>query len=538
MRPLFSLRQALTDPQLLGGEHGLGGDSWAAWCAILLASVGEPLNEAEAVAFHELTRRAPPGHPMRQLWAVVGRRGGKTKSLAALVTYLSACCSWPRVSEKLRALVICPDMRQAEDFLHYCSEFIAASPLLAPLIRRQTSDSLELADPAHPSRLGVTITVRAASFRRTRGMTCICVALDESAFFSSDDGSAVPDVEIITAVTPTLLTTKGMLLVASSPFGQRGELWRMHREYFGRDDPAILIAHGTTMELHPSADRAAIEAEIRRDPVRFEAEYLARFRATADNLLSRDAVEWCVDVDVHERVPERASYTAYVDMSGGMSDAMALAISHTPDDRNAVLDCLDVVTPQPGKPLIPAAVVERFATTLARYQVFTVYGDDYGKQWVVEAFNARGISYEPPRRKNAEAKMTASELYLEAVPLINSRSVRLLDHATLIDQLCQLERNIIASGRERVTHPERGHDDAANACCGSLVMALQRGAVLPSHRLQAYTIDAHDPLASAEQNQAMQARAEARAGGYFTGPGRAPVWHDADDGQQAYALNE
>ena len=244
------------------------------------------------------------------------------------MTYFSACCTWPRVSERLRALVIAPDMRQAEDFLHYCAEFVTESPLLAPLIRRQTSDSLELADPAHPSRRGVIITVRAASFRRIRGMTCVCVALDECAFFSSDDGSAVPDVEVITAVKPTLLTTEGMLLVASSPFGQRGELWRMHREFFGGDDPAILIAHGTTLELHPSADRAAIEAEIRSDPVRFEAEYLARFRSTADNLLTREAIELCVDIDVRERAPESASYTAFVDVSGGINDAMALAISH------------------------------------------------------------------------------------------------------------------------------------------------------------------------------------------------------------------
>jgi hypothetical protein len=140
MQPLFSLRDALTDSQLLN----LGDDSWAAWRAILLACVGEPLNELEAVAFHELTRRAPPGHQVKQLWAVAGRRGGKSRALAALVTYLSACCTWSRTSERLRALVIAPDMRQAEDFLHYCSEFVSTAPLLAPLIRRQTSDSLEL----------------------------------------------------------------------------------------------------------------------------------------------------------------------------------------------------------------------------------------------------------------------------------------------------------------------------------------------------------------------------------------------------------
>ena len=249
--------------------------------------------------------------------------------------------------------------------------------------------------------------------------------------------------------------------------------------------------------------------------------------------MTREAIELCVDIDVRERAPENASYTAFVDVSGGINDAFALAIGHCPDDRNTVLDCIDVATPQVGVPLIPAAVMERFARTLARYGCFTVYGDDYGKQWVVEAFNAYGISYEPPRRKDAEAKMSASELYLEAVPLINSRSVRLLDHPGLIDQLCQLERNIVASGRERVTHPDRGHDDIANAACGALVMARQRGVGVPIHRLQSYGIGVHDPLATAEENALAQAIAESRAG-RFTGPGHAPTWHGDQNTSEAY----
>ena len=121
------------------------------------------------------------------------------------------------------------------------------------------------------------------------------------------------------------------------------------------------------------------------------------------------------------------------------------------------------------------------------------------------------------------------------MPLINSRSVRLLDHAGLIDQLCQLERNIVASGRERVTHPDRGHDDVANAACGGLVMALQRGAVMPAHRMQAYAIGtSYDPLATPEENLVALAREEQRSG-YFTGPGWAPTW--VGDDRKQYGID-
>ena len=168
-----------------------------------------------------------------------------------------------------RALVICPDMRQAEDFLHYCAEFVINSPLLAPLIRRQTERQPRVGRPCapgaawrdhHGARRIVSPYPRHELHLRGAGRVCV--------FQPSTTARRCRTSRSVTAVKPTLLTTKGMLLVASSPFGQRGELWRMHREFFGRDDPAILIAHGTTLELHPSADRAAIEAEIRSDPVR------------------------------------------------------------------------------------------------------------------------------------------------------------------------------------------------------------------------------------------------------------------------------
>jgi hypothetical protein len=41
MTPRVTLRKALEDPELLGGV--LGGDSWHAWRALLLAAMGEEL---------------------------------------------------------------------------------------------------------------------------------------------------------------------------------------------------------------------------------------------------------------------------------------------------------------------------------------------------------------------------------------------------------------------------------------------------------------------------------------------------------------
>jgi hypothetical protein len=64
----------------------------------------------------------------------------------------------------------------------------------------------------------VAPAVRPASFRSTRGTTLIAVVADELAWWK-DENSALPDVEILRALRPGLMTTKGPLIAISSPFG-------------------------------------------------------------------------------------------------------------------------------------------------------------------------------------------------------------------------------------------------------------------------------------------------------------------------------
>jgi cold shock CspA family protein len=55
MKPTVSIREALTDPRLLGNV--LAGDSWHAWRVLLIAAMGEELTEAERATFTALTGR-------------------------------------------------------------------------------------------------------------------------------------------------------------------------------------------------------------------------------------------------------------------------------------------------------------------------------------------------------------------------------------------------------------------------------------------------------------------------------------------------
>ena len=111
-------------------------------------------------------------------------------------------------------LAIAPTQRQAQGILSYCQGFLEASPVLRQEIEASTTEEIRL-------KAGVTIATHAANFRTVRGRTLLAVVLDETALFR-DEASAQPDIEIYRACVPALLTTKGMMVGISTPFGQRG----------------------------------------------------------------------------------------------------------------------------------------------------------------------------------------------------------------------------------------------------------------------------------------------------------------------------
>jgi hypothetical protein len=68
---------------------------------------------------------------------------------------------------------------------------------------------------------GIDIEVRAASFRRLRGLTAVAVIASECAFWQSEE-SANADADILAAVRPSLSTTQGPLILITTPYARRG----------------------------------------------------------------------------------------------------------------------------------------------------------------------------------------------------------------------------------------------------------------------------------------------------------------------------
>jgi hypothetical protein len=459
--PMVSLREALVDPQLLG--NALAGDSWWAWRTLLIAAMGEPLSDDERAIFTRLTgREREPGVRVEELWGIVGRRGGKSRALAALACYLTALCDYSDVlapGERAVLLCIAPDSKQAGIVCDYAAACFEQAPQLRRLVAGRSTDAIALTT-------GIALEVRWAQFRRLRGPTYVAVIADEAAFWYSDDYSLNADVEILNAVRPGLATTRGLLAVISSPYARRGEVWDAWRRHYGpQSDPLILVAQGASRDFNPSLPLAVVERALVRDPAAGAAEYLAQFRTDIESFVAREAVEACVAPGVRERpFASGLRYRAFADPSGGSSDSFTLAIAHregSGDDSRVVIDVVREARP----PFSPEAVVDEFAQTLRGYGITQLMADKYAGNWPAEQFQRRGIRYEA----NARPK---SELYRDLLPLLNSGGVVLLHNDRLVQQLCGLERRTArGTGRDIVDHSPGAHDDVANAVAGAALLA-------------------------------------------------------------------
>jgi len=453
MIPRVPLREALSDPNLLG--TAIAGDSWSSWRTLLIAAMGEELRENEREIFSQLTgREREPLQRVDQFAAVIGRRGGKSRAMATLATYIAGLCDHSDAlvpGERGVLLCVALDQRVAKIILDYAEASFERSPILKQLIASRTADALELTN-------GITLEVRPASFRKLRGPTYVAVIADELAFWYVDAAYANPDVEILNAVEPGLATTGGPLILASSPHARRGVLWEVFKRHYGAGgDPLILVAHGPSRTLNPSLPQRVVDRALEKDRTRATAEYLAEFRTDVEGFVALEVVESCVG-GYREMLPAAGvTYGGFVDPSGGTEDAMTLAIAHRgtkPDDR-VIVDAIREVRP----PFSPSAVVDDFAVLLKSYRISKVVGDHYGGEFVKEPFRRHGISYEV-------CKQPKSDLFRDMLPLLNSGQITLPQNDRLIAQIVGLERRVSRGGKDNIGHPPHGHDDVANAVSG------------------------------------------------------------------------
>ena len=464
----MNILAALDDPELFA-PHFRGG-SWRAWRAFLAALFALPMDDDALALFQAHTgRQDAPTVPFKEAALVIGRRGGKSRVLALIAVFLATFRDYaPHLApgEVATVAVIAADRRQARSIFRFATGLLKAVPMLAAMVEDETADTITLSN-------SVVVEIATASFRVTRGYSYAAVLGDEVAFWRSED-SANPDLEILAALRPGMATIPGaVLLIASSPYRKRGALWQAFSRHFGQEQARVLVWQAATLDMNPALDPAIVAEAYEDDPDAAAAEYGAQFRNDLSDFVPRAVVEACTVTGRAENMPVPGlSYVAFVDPAGGTgTDSMTLAVAHREGER-AVLDAIREVRP----PFSPEAVTMEFAALLKTYRVGKVQGDRYAGEWPRERFRVHGIEY-------ALSDAPKSDIYRDALPLLNSGRAELLNLPRLASQLCGLERRTSRSGRDSIDHAPGGHDDVANVAAGALLLATGAGQPQPARRV-------------------------------------------------------
>jgi phage terminase large subunit-like protein len=170
---------ALADANLLGASFPGLEESWATHVAVLKAAFGSELNRKERQAFASVSRRRSPTKRVRELWCLIGRRGGKSRIAAALAVYFAALVDHTgklASGETGMVMILAATKSQASTVFGYCRGLLESSPMLSALVDTIKADEIVL-------KSGVVISVHTASFRTVRGRTLLCCIFDEVAFW-------------------------------------------------------------------------------------------------------------------------------------------------------------------------------------------------------------------------------------------------------------------------------------------------------------------------------------------------------------------
>ena len=450
----------MRNTELCGTEFT--GESWQTWDTITAAAFGLPLDDEQALIFNKLAGgRKPPTQRVREFVCIAGRRSAKTQRAAATAVYIGTVSAnldglTDRLSVGERGVIalIATDRNQAAVAFNYIRGMFEVSPALGSMVARITADSIELTNR-------VVIQVTTASYRAIRGKTLLAVIMDEACFFRSES-TANPDMEIYRAAVPGLATTGGMMIIISSPYSKKGLVYSRYQKHYGKDSD-VLVIKGGTQDFNPTINKSVIDEAMQDDPEAAASEWYGEFRNDISAFIDRDLLQ---DL-TRSRPPElpynnRFRYQAFVDPAGGGKDEFCIAIGHQEQHSDRII--VDVVRGRIGS---PATIVAEYAELLRAYRINSATSDKYAGSWPADEFKRHKIRID-------YSAMNRSQLYQDALPILNTGRVELPLDVKLLTQFAGLERRTSRSGVDKIDHPQGGSDDRANAVAGLIYVANKK----------------------------------------------------------------
>jgi hypothetical protein len=375
-RRSITIVDAIKDKQLFGSLFP-DLSSWSAWMVFLKSVFAIEMDARELELFRHCTKRSNPPASVKEAYAIVGRRGGKSRIVSFAAVYLACFHDFRKYlapGEVGIVLILARDRDQAKVVFNYIGGIIKSVGALNQMVTAWRADEIELQN-------GITIVVKTSDYRAIRGPTVVCSIADEVAFWDSQGVS--PDKEIFAALRPSMATIpEAKLLVISSPYAKFGALYEAYKRYYGQNDPNVLIWQAETRIMNPTISQDFINQELERDPDAARSEWFAQFREDVEAAFSLESIEQCVIPGRSDLLPaHNLTYRAFVDPSGGRHDSFTVAVAHRSVD-NAIIDMVRAWPP----PFDPSEVAGECSEALKPYRIRNVIGDNYGGEWPKEQF--------------------------------------------------------------------------------------------------------------------------------------------------------
>ena len=457
----------LEHPDLMRDQYT--GASWEAMKSVLSGAFAVPMEPDRLELFKRLAGgRDAPAEQVKELYIIASRRSGKTDAIASTAIYLATVGvtltnQLQRLSagESAYISIIAPDRDQSALLVAYIKGKLAESPVLAPMVERETADGVELNNR-------VIIRVNTASFRAVRGKANIAVIFDEACFLRSEN-SANPDDEIYRAAVPSLATLGGMVIAISSPYSKKGLMYRKWQKHFGQDSN-VLVVQGSVYDFNPTIDPQIIADAIADDAESAASEWLGQWREGVSDFIERQQIEALTRNSPLELPYNRSNrYVAFVDPAGGGRDQYTLSIAHKEKDGRVVVDLVR------GERGTPADITARYAELIRSYNCYQIESDHYAGSWPQDEFRKHGVRVQ-------HSALNKSEIYREALPILRNGLVELPPHQTMINEFANLERTVMSGGREKIDHPKgtNFHDDYANVAAGAVRLAMTKRQAAPA----------------------------------------------------------
>jgi hypothetical protein len=427
------------------------------WNTILKAFDGVPLTDAELPWFQENTgRRAPLPGGFTELVAIVGRQAGKDDICADIgnANAVQAIVNNEDVDGQFISFIAQDHRSSVRTLFHRVSRPWVKIPELRQHVASQTADTIVLDN-------GLTLAAFPCRPAALRGLRNRRVAMNEADHYHSTEGNPVA-VEMRRAVLPTLSTTGGKLVIASSPYLATGLLAELRRRHYGNESSTTLVVQASAPEMNPTLPADYLQRMEQDDPDAYRSEVLGEFRLGTSALFPDPSVLESCTAEWRELPPSTATrWYPFMDISSMKNDASALALSYRDGHRTVV----GLVRTWPAKVSTPESVAAEMSGILRAYGCHTVTGDRYAIGFVEQTLRRHGITFEP-------SDLDRSRLYLELLPRVLSGSVTWPNDRELGRQLRSLERRRGFAGRDRVdARGGAAHEDTANALAGSVHVA-------------------------------------------------------------------